>query len=518
MINPLQAMAQARQANQMGGLGVQSQGAQQMTPLLQQSQMNVANPQMMQAQPARLMEMDKYRYVNAAQDRALADKQLLFNALQKKEAIQQQNALAQQQHQQALQLAQIEQENKKKLATFTVNEQMRIANEKQQADIKMANERFPPKAREAFSNVISKHQDWHSGGMDRFRNAEYNQQIKRNLPLIVSNNDVDLEFARKVDGQPVYQSVPKPGSAAYENMRMKIFQQQLQNPKSTVSASNKAIIDNINTQAREIGMQLSSAYNQTLETIRKIPISLPDSDAYVTPSAPDNSPFKIDSISDLPALVGGAGTGTGGNTSDNTNSGLSTTQKLMITGGGASTPYIVDRLNKEATIRSTKNKLDEGEFSKKKGGSLQKVGDGYRFVEDGTTTKGEKLKGAALHNRRYQLFKDMSKGTDVPSLTKKEVAGMSNRDLSKHINKIQDSIITKIANKLKIPNLKLGKGGLALILGGGIYTYLSAMDPEERAEVQSQIDQIKVLQDEKTALDNNFTSPSGLEFDLSGVR
>ena len=504
MINPLQAMAQARQANQMGGLGVQSQGAQQMTPLLQQSQMNVANPQMMQAQPARLMEMDKYRYVNAAQDRALADKQLLFNALQKKEAIQQQNALAQQQHQQALQLAQIEQENKKKLATFTVNEQMRIANEKQQADIKLADKRFPPKAREAFSNVISKYQDWNSGGMDRFRKAEYNQQIKRAIPRIIDNTLVDGEFARKVDGQPVYQSVPKPGSPAYENMRMKIFQQQLQVTDSPSAKLNNEIVGNINTQAREIGMQLSSAYNQTLETIRKIPISLPDSDAYVTPSAPDNSPFKIDSISDLPALVGGntnnannANNSNNGN--DTTSSPLSTYEKLGLTGVGMSTPYLVDKVNKEMTIDSTKNKLDEGEFSKKQYGN-------------------PRLKGAALQNKRYQMFKEMSKGTDVPSLTKKEVAGMSNRELSKHINKIQDSIITKIGKKLKIPNLKLGKGGLALILGGGIFTYLSAMDPEEKAEVQSQINQIKALQDEKTALDNSFTAPSGLEFDLSGVR
>ena len=116
------------------------------------------------------------------------------------------------------------------------------------------------------------------------------------------------------------------------------------------------------------------------------------------------------------------------------------------------------------------------------------------------------------------MFKEMSKGTDVPSLTKKEVAGMSNRELSKHINKIQDSILTKIGKKLKMPNLKLGKGGLGIVLGTGIYAYLSAMDPEERAEVQSQIDQVKALQDEKTALDNSFTSPSGLEFDLSGVR
>ena len=164
-----------------------------------------------------------------------------------------------------------------------------------------------------------------------------------------------------------------------------------------------------------------------------------------------------------------------------------------------STPYLVDKVNKEMTIDSTKNKLDEGEFSKKQYGN-------------------PRLKGAALQNKRYQMFKEMSKGTDVPSLTKKEVAGMSNRELSKHINKIQDSIITKIGKKLKIPNLKLGKGGLALILGGGIFTYLSAMDPEEKAEVQSQINQIKALQDEKTALDNSFTAPSGLEFDLSGVR
>ena len=87
MMNPLQAMAMARQANQMGGLGVQSQGAQQMTPLLQQAQMNIASPLKSGGTTcSQLMEMDKYKYVNAAQDRALRDKQLLFNALDAKEA------------------------------------------------------------------------------------------------------------------------------------------------------------------------------------------------------------------------------------------------------------------------------------------------------------------------------------------------------------------------------------------------------------------------------------------------
>ena len=106
--------------------------------------------------------------LNAAQDRALADKQLLVNALQKKEAIQQQNALAQQQHQQALQLAQIEQENKKKLVLPLPS--MNRCEWKRKSRMflqKLANERFPPKARQAFSNVISKHQDWNSGGMEQ---------------------------------------------------------------------------------------------------------------------------------------------------------------------------------------------------------------------------------------------------------------------------------------------------------------------------------------------------------------
>ncbi len=93
MINPLQAMAAARQANQMGGLGVTSHGAQTLTPLLQQSQLNVADPQNMPGTPARLMEMDKHRYTNAALDRDQRNKEAVWNVMDAERGRQQQAAL-----------------------------------------------------------------------------------------------------------------------------------------------------------------------------------------------------------------------------------------------------------------------------------------------------------------------------------------------------------------------------------------------------------------------------------------
>ena len=106
-MNPLEAMMLARKANQSGGLGVQAQGAQQMTPLLQQAQMNVASPLKMEAQPARLMEMDKYKYVDSAQNRAQADKELMFRTMESRANRASNEALAAQAHQQALQLQEL---------------------------------------------------------------------------------------------------------------------------------------------------------------------------------------------------------------------------------------------------------------------------------------------------------------------------------------------------------------------------------------------------------------------------
>ena len=135
MINPLQAMQLARKANQMGGLGVTSHGAQTLTPLLQQAQLNVAAPQNMPGTPARLMEMDKHRYTNAALDRDQRNREAVWNVMDAERGRQQQAALEAQrlQQQSALEAQRLAQQ--KYLTTTEWQLRERLQNESQQAAI-----------------------------------------------------------------------------------------------------------------------------------------------------------------------------------------------------------------------------------------------------------------------------------------------------------------------------------------------------------------------------------------------
>ena len=63
-------MVASRQANQMSPVGVQSQGAQELNPLLAYANMNTpARPQMMNAPATQLREVDKYKYIDSALNR-----------------------------------------------------------------------------------------------------------------------------------------------------------------------------------------------------------------------------------------------------------------------------------------------------------------------------------------------------------------------------------------------------------------------------------------------------------------
>lgn len=498
MMNPLQAMAMARQANQMGGLGVQSQGAQQMAPLLQQAQMNVASPLKMEAQPARLMEMDKYKYVNAAQDRAQRDKQLLFNALDAKEARAHREALQAQAYQNALNLEDIKQKNvmdaqdrakRIELETNKQKLQFELEEKKRQAEILQGlnDERYAG-LRKPLANVFAKYNRWNGDGAGsklETRQRLFKERIERAAFSTVTEEEVQAYYQANVQGFVPGTKIDKK-SQAYRDNIINIF-------RANHAGTAEDILQGVDEEVRGLDQQITIAYNRSLAELPKLGISLPEADPYVAPT-PNQNPLTITNPSVLPSKVGSAGGPNGnGNPNGNPNPSsptqIGTAGKTAIAITAGSSPYtipkIIDTIGNEAKVDSMKNKLDAGEFSKKYG--------------------NPKLTGAALQNRRYQMFKDFSKGTDVPSLTKKQVAGMSNVELSRHINKVQEGIASKIVKKLpKALTGKLGKGSLALVLGGGVFAYLNAMTPEDRAEVQGMIQQVEQLQAEKQLLDSNF--------------
>lgn len=311
MMNPLQAMMQARQANQMGGLDVQSQGAQQMTPLLQQAQMNVANPTMMQAQPARLMEMDKYKYVNAAQDRAQKDKQLLFNALDAKEARAQTAALQAQSNQQALQLEALRQNNAMDLQDRGVRLDMENAKNKLDMELKekqkqaeilnqLNDKRFGP-IRQKIGNVFQDFNRFTTGDIDTPGSALYIEKklLEERLNEVALKNVTPDMIVKDQAQQGVQFDVKKEyGSPTYLSHARRILAGTPEYA-SLIASESQAI----KGQIRELTFSKTSAYNKSLEAITKLGISVPEGNIQYAQQAQPNG-ITINSLNSAPSSAG----------------------------------------------------------------------------------------------------------------------------------------------------------------------------------------------------------------------
>lgn len=345
MINPLQAMAMARQANQMGGLGVQSQGAQQMTPLLQQAQMNVANPTMMQAQPARLMEMDKYKYVNAAQDRAQKDKELLFNALDAKEARAQRAQLTQMELAQRKSLAEQEMalrqslQDQKDAASLSLEEiRNKYANEqilnqkkhqlevekqklemakeaaliKQELLTKAADDKYG-RLRKPTVKIIDDYTTWIGGRDKEFRNKLYNDSLEQEALA----NITELEVQNFYKGRGYQASAyPKFGDDNYRKVAKYLYQND---PRFANDVADLGTIaDRQTAQATQAKQQ---AYTTTITQLKALGYSLPSmqdqgGQGGQVPASPlkPSAPVQVNSVDVLPDLTGGKGVDTGGDT------------------------------------------------------------------------------------------------------------------------------------------------------------------------------------------------------------
>ena len=192
MINPLQAMAQARAANQNPTGGIQSVGATDPRLSLQRQQLNIPNTgQRMDGRASEMVAVDPYMYVDRKQQRD-------FTAINQ-ERQRQANALENQKNREAQVKAatvlnertrqnQLDQEERLRIQA---EEQRRLAAkakiDNQNALNALADERFA-QVRAPAGEAIARHTNWFlEGGRDRFNQDAFERYFN--------------SYAMKVDDQ-----------------------------------------------------------------------------------------------------------------------------------------------------------------------------------------------------------------------------------------------------------------------------------------------------------------------------
>jgi hypothetical protein len=251
MMNPLQAMVAARQANQMTPVGVQSQGAQELNPLLAYANMNTpARPQMMNAPATQLREVDKYKYIDSALNRDQRNKEAVWNIMQ--EQTRHQNVLDAQKQQD--QLVRKRQEDS-----------IAIEVEKNRALTALADEQYAP-LRGQVTEIANQYQAWINGEMELERERLYTEQSGRFAEANVPRETVIAAFAEK-GFTP--EATPKPGTPAYRKKALEILGSTEEGLGQL--AGVKAMVD------RDIAQQNSnyaSSFKSAMDTVRTLRFSL----------------------------------------------------------------------------------------------------------------------------------------------------------------------------------------------------------------------------------------------------
>lgn len=251
MMNPLQAMVASRQANQMSPIGVQSQGAQELNPLLAYANMNTpARPQMMNAPATQLREMDKQKYVDSALNRDQRNKEAVWRVMQE-----------QTRHQNVLD-AQVQQDQ---LVRKRQQDSIAIEVEKNRALTALADEQYAP-LRPQITQIAEKYQWWNGVGREQERENQYEEQMGRFAEANVPRETVIAAFAEE-GFTP--EATPRPGTPAYR----KKAQQILGSTEEGLSqmAGVKAMVD------RNIAQQDSnyaSSFKSAMDTVRTLRFSL----------------------------------------------------------------------------------------------------------------------------------------------------------------------------------------------------------------------------------------------------
>jgi len=304
MMNPLQAMIAARQANQMPGLGVQAQGAAPAINPLQYAQMNTPlQPQMMNAPAARLQEMDKQKYIDSALNRDLQDKQLIFqamtaadnrNAQMALEAERAKNNMALEGQRQTNVLD--AQERAQKIALETERQKLEIQRDQQAILQQATDERYAPFA-EVASKAFGAMNAWFGGKQEE---ARTNLVKSRTQQLALSTISYEqMAEAWKNNPQFAGAAVPEYGSEQHINYIVGELQKTEEGQKQIAQ-----IMQMVDAEIAQKSKEIVSAYNTSLTTAQKLGFTVPSlSEPDIDPSGGLGTISTLPDASMLPPLL-----------------------------------------------------------------------------------------------------------------------------------------------------------------------------------------------------------------------
>jgi hypothetical protein len=303
-MNPLQAMVASRQANKMSPIGVQSQGAAPAINPLQYAQMNTPlQPQMMNAPAARLQEMDKQKYINAALDRDFKEKQLAFQTMSAAddrrnrmavEAERAKNNMALEGQRQTNVLD--AQDRAKIIALETEKQKFEMARDQQAILQQATDERYGPFA-EVASKAFGAYNQWIGGGQEQ---ARTNLVKSRTQQLALSTISYE-QMAETWKNNPQFagMAVPEYGSEQHINYIVGELQKTEEGQKQIAQ-----IMQMVDAEIAQKSKEIVSAYNSSLTTAQKLGFTVPSmSEPDIDPSGGLGTISTLPDASMLPSLA-----------------------------------------------------------------------------------------------------------------------------------------------------------------------------------------------------------------------
>jgi hypothetical protein len=276
MMNPLQAMAAARQANQMPGIGIQSQGAAPAINPLQYAQMNTPlQPQMMNAPAARLQEMDKQKYVDSALNREQRNKELIFNTMNAADGRAHQMALEEQRLANQMQMEGMRHENvlaahKYEQDAIFQRQQREMKFKQDQASLlqQMTDERYAP-LREQTARVLDDYNKWIGGEEQATRERLFESRVGQLALSTIKYEQIEEAYKNNPNYQG--QAVPKPFSKEHIDMAINMLKST---PEGQAQVSQ--LLTLVDREVLQMGQQKAGAFRSSMDQLAKLGFSVPE--------------------------------------------------------------------------------------------------------------------------------------------------------------------------------------------------------------------------------------------------
>ena len=482
MINPLQAMAQSRAANQNLTGGIQPVGATDPRLSLQRQQLNVPTTgQRMDGRASEMVAVDPYMYVDRKQQRD-------FTAINQ-ERQRQANALENQRSREAqIQAATVLNERTRQ-NQLDQEERIRIQAEEQrrlQAKAKidnqnalnaLADERFA-QVRAPAGEAIARHSNWFlEGGRDLFNQDTFKRYFN-SYAMKVDDQSVQDAYKAKLGYEPkaplkktdpnyltyateVLNSTPELFTSAVEESRKSALAET--NARSKIISSNQQNVISFMTKTGMSPMAPTTPLSpETLPPADLGSLPVPDAVEGLPPpkvSEDPSSPYYLEN-----ALNAGLSAVSGGVDALSNNAG----NTAAVLGGGTV-------LN--AVTTKGDDVVEEAFKANKKGL------DGKELMKTSKTMKEAKA-------TKLAAFKNLAKasGSSIPS--DDEIIKMKPAEIKKYVEDKRRGIIGRVYGRIKMKppsNLlkAIAKGGAVVATVFAIKDLATALTPQEKAELQA---------------------------------